>query len=42
LPLHSVLRVDEVRQQGPAKVSNLEGSNVTPFPMPLYTPGDKK
>jgi hypothetical protein len=42
LPLHSVLRVDEVRQQGPAKVSTLEGSNVTPFPVPLYTPGDKK
>jgi hypothetical protein len=42
LPLHSVLRVDEVRQQGPAKVSTFEGSNVTPFPVPLYTPGDKK
>lgn len=42
LPLHSVLRVDEVRQQGSAKVSSFEGSNVTPFPVPLYTPGDKK
>jgi hypothetical protein len=42
LPLHSVLRVDEVRQQGQAKVSTFEGSNVTPFPVPLYTPGDKK
>jgi hypothetical protein len=42
LPLHSVLRVDEVRQQGTAKVSAFEGSNVTPFPVPLYTPNDKK
>jgi len=38
LPLHSVLRVDEVRQQGVSKVSTFEGSNVTPFPVPLYTP----
>jgi len=42
LPLHSVLCVDEVRQQGISKVSTFEGSNVTPFPVPLYTPGDKK
>lgn len=42
LPLHSVLRVDEVRQQGAAKVTTFEGSNVTPFPVPLYTPSDKK
>src|SRR6187200_292396 len=42
LPLHSVLRIDEVRQQGVSKVSAIEGSNVTPFPVPLYTPGDKK
>jgi hypothetical protein len=42
LPLHSVLRVDEVRQQGISKVSTFEGSNVTPFPVPLYTPKDNK
>ena len=42
LPMHSVLRIDEVRQQGVSKISNFEGSNVTPFPMPVYTPGDKK
>src|SRR5688572_3852348 len=42
VPMHSVLRVDEVRQQGVSKVSTFEGSNVTPFPVPLYTPGDKK
>jgi hypothetical protein len=43
LPLHSVLRVDEVRKQGVSKVSTAEGSsNVAQFPMPMYTPGDKK
>jgi hypothetical protein len=42
LPLHSVLRIDEVRQQGVSKISAFDGSNVTPFPVPLYTPGDKK
>jgi len=42
LPMHSILRVDEVRQQGVSKISALEGSNVTPFPMPMFTPGDKK
>ncbi len=42
LPIHSILRVDEVRQQGVSKVSAFDGSNVTPFPMPMYTPGDKK
>jgi hypothetical protein len=42
LPLHSVLRIDEVRKQGVSKISPLEGSNVTQFPMPIYTPGDKK
>jgi hypothetical protein len=43
LPLHSVLRVDEVRKQGVSKVSAAEGgSNVAQFPMPMYTPGDGK
>jgi hypothetical protein len=39
LPLHSIIRIDEVEKQGTSKISKLEG-NVTQFPMPLYTPGD--
>ncbi len=39
LPLHSILRIDEVRKQGVSKVSALEGGNVTPFPVPLYPAG---
>ncbi len=42
LPMHSVLRIDEVRKQGVSKISRYDGSNVTPFPMPVYTPGDGK
>lgn len=43
LPLHSVLRIDEVRKQGVSKVSSVEGgSNVAQFPMPMYTPTDRK
>jgi len=32
-----VLRVDEVKKQGQAKVTPFEGGNVTQFPMPLYS-----
>lgn len=42
LPLHSVVRIDEVRKQGVSKISAYEGSNVAQFPLPVYTPGDKK
>ncbi len=38
LPMHSVLRIDEVRKQGVSKISALEGGNVTQFPMPMFTP----
>ena len=37
LPLHSVLRIDEVKKQGVSKISTFEGGNVAQFPMPLYS-----
>jgi hypothetical protein len=37
LPLHSVLRIDEVKKQGISKITTLEGANVTQFPVPLYS-----
>jgi hypothetical protein len=38
LPMHSVLRVDEVRKQGVSKITTLEGgSNVALFPVGLPT-----
>ena len=38
LPMHSVLRIDEVKQQGVSKISSYEGSNVAQFPIPMYAP----
>jgi hypothetical protein len=40
IPLHAVLRVDEVEKQGVSKISAVEGGNVAQFPMPMYAPGD--
>jgi len=47
LPMHSVLRIDEVKKQGTSKITAVEGSganNVAQFPMPIYgsPPSDKK
>lgn len=46
LPMHSVLRIDEVKKQGTSKISAVEGAgaNIAQFPMPLYgsPPTDKK
>jgi hypothetical protein len=47
LPMHSILRIDEVKKHGTAKITVLESgatANVAQFPMPLYStpPGDKK
>jgi hypothetical protein len=39
LPMHSILRIDEVKKQGVSKISAVEGAgNVTPFPMSMYAP----
>jgi hypothetical protein len=39
LPMHSVIRIDEVRKQGVSKISVLEGGNVAQFPVTLYPSG---
>jgi hypothetical protein len=39
LPMHSIIRIDEVDKQGTSKISKLEGGNVAQFPVPIYTPG---
>lgn len=39
LPMHSILRIDEVEKQGVSKISDAEGGNIAQFPMPVYTPG---
>ena len=42
LPMHSIIRIDEVDKQGVSKISKFEGGNVAQFPLPVYTPGDSK
>ena len=46
LPMHSVLRIDQVKKQGVSKITALEGgaANVSQFPVPLFSapPPDKK
>jgi len=39
LPMHSILRIDEVDKQGVSKITSAEGGNVAQFPMPIYAPG---
>jgi hypothetical protein len=39
IPMHAVIRIDEVEKQGVSKISSVDGNNVTAFPMPVYTPG---
>ena len=40
LPMHSIIRIDEVDKQGTSKITKAEG-NVAQFPtMPIYTPTD--
>ena len=38
LPLHCVLRIDEVEKSGTSKISDAQGGNVSPFPQPVYPP----
>jgi hypothetical protein len=40
LPMHSIVRIDEVDKQGTSKISKAEGGNVAQFPIPVYTPGE--
>ncbi len=43
IPMHSVIRIDEVEKEGVAKISESSGTsgNVTAFPMPSMQPGKK-
>ena len=41
VPMHAVVRIDEVEKVGPARVAQSEraGGSVSPFPMPVTGPG---
>ncbi len=38
IPMHAIIRIDEVEKQGVAKITDAEGNNVAQFPMPVYRP----
>lgn len=44
VPIHAVVRIDEVEKEGANKIHAVSenGSNVAPFPVPMYTPGGDK
>lgn len=42
VPMHSVVRIDEVEKEGVPRITKQEegsGENVKPFPGPIYAPG---
>lgn len=40
IPMHAILRIDQVQEQGTAKITSLSGkeNNISQFPNPIYTP----
>lgn len=41
LPLHTILRIDEVDKQGTSKITAAESGNVAQFPITMYSPPGK-
>lgn len=42
VPMHAVIRIDEVEKRGQSKILELdESTNITPFPNHLFEPGKK-
>ena len=39
IPMTAVIRIDEVEKEGVAKITETDGSNITPFPMPMPRDG---
>ena len=39
IPMHSVIRIDEVNKQGTAKITNVSGAEGKVMPFPVYTQG---
>ncbi|MCY7295774.1 DUF1820 family protein [Alteromonas sp. a30] len=37
IPLHSIIKIDEVKERGTAKISELS-DKIAQFPKPIYTP----
>ena len=43
VPMHSVIRIDQVKKQGQSKIIELDGdSKITPFPSNIMPPGKNR
>lgn len=40
IPMHAIIRIDEVEKQGVAKMCQNKEGKVTPIPITLWTPGN--
>lgn len=41
IPMHSVIRIDEVDKEGVSKAIDNKGSNISPFPNPMFKANNK-
>ena len=39
IPIHAVVRIDEVEKEGVGKIVDIKGGNVAPFQFPSMVPG---
>ena len=42
IPIHAVVRIDEVEKEGSCKITEVKGGNVTPLAFPSLVPGSNK
>ena len=40
IPMHSIIRIDEVKKQGTPKITDNEGGGENVMPFPVYTKGE--
>lgn len=38
IPMHAIVRIDEVSKEGVGKITEAKAGNVSPFPAPAFTP----
>ena len=42
IPMHAVVRIDEVAKEGISKISEAQGGNISAFPMTTFNPNGSK
>ena len=41
IPMHAIVRIDEVAKEGVGKITEAKSSNISAFPTPAFTPKKK-